>query len=117
MKEAASVEMGGSAGEDKEPVEKRPLSAGKLQTTFHLFMNRGQKTPSVQAQADAKRGNRLEQPARLLPPRPSTAPGSSLSDSLTVSDSRGGRASVNHDFSAIPPVLSSGRMLDTTQVS
>ena len=73
MKEAASVEMGGSAGEDKEPVEKRPLSAGNFQTTFHL-LNRGQKTPSVQAQADAKRGNRLEQPARLLPPRPSTAP-------------------------------------------
>lgn len=31
MKEAASVEMGGSAGEDKEPVEKRPLSAGGRQ--------------------------------------------------------------------------------------
>ena len=28
MKEAASVEMGGSAEEEKEPVEKRPLSAG-----------------------------------------------------------------------------------------
>ena len=36
MKEAASVEMGGSAMGEKEPVEKRPLSAGKLQTTFHF---------------------------------------------------------------------------------
>ena len=36
MKEAASVEMGGSAMGEKEPVEKRPLSAGNLQTTFHL---------------------------------------------------------------------------------
>ena len=37
MKEAASVEMGGSV-EEKEPVEKRPLSAGKLQTQFHLCL-------------------------------------------------------------------------------
>jgi len=37
MKEAASVEMGGSTLEEKEPVEKRPLSAGKLQTQFHLL--------------------------------------------------------------------------------
>ena len=36
MKEAASVEMGGSAMGEKEPVEKRPLSAGNFQTTFHL---------------------------------------------------------------------------------
>ena len=37
MKEAASVEMGGCKGGEKEPVEKRPLSAGKLQTQFHLL--------------------------------------------------------------------------------
>ena len=44
MKEAASVEMGGSAMGEKEPVEKRPLSAGKLQTTFHLFEQRTKNT-------------------------------------------------------------------------
>ena len=33
MKEAASVEMGGSV-EEKEPVEKRPLSAGNFKRSF-----------------------------------------------------------------------------------
>ena len=48
MKEAASVEMGGCKGEEKEPVEKRPLSAGNFKRRIcHFFKFVEQRTKNA----------------------------------------------------------------------